>query len=182
MSSDQSPIGAVAQNTRTILTDVPAGGYYIVITSADGKIDPNVKYTFSLILLPPNVIDITKYEGMLSQSGKQLIEFLEAGAIKDLKRNVLFINRKEFDPQFINFATGRADSDHSCYGLGKPTSECLRKAYGPGIYESDLINCNNALIISIADGLYSWTMRATFSTYEAACSTRYGVPDRKSVV
>lgn len=181
MSSDQSPIGAVAQNTRTILTDVPAGGYYIVITSADGKIDPNIKYSFSLILLPPDIIKISQYEGMISPSGKQLVEFLKPGAIEGLERNALTVNRKEFQPQFIDFKTGRVNSDHSCSGLGQPTSQCLPSSntsiFGVGIYHSDLVDCDNALILTISNGLYSYRIKATFSSYQAACSSRYGVPD-----
>ena len=113
---------------------------------------------------------------MLSTSGKLLIEFLEPGAVKDLKRNALTVDRKEFDPQFIDFSTGRASMPgYQCGGLGEINKTVFDKTnLDVGTYTSDLINVNNAMICTANNALYFWQLRQHFyKSYPAS----YGQPD-----
>ncbi|TCS82061.1 PPC domain-containing protein [Pectinatus cerevisiiphilus] len=175
LSSSQNLITTLDQNKTTNFPNVAPGGYYLKIVSIDGKVDPTVKYNFSLILMPSDVIDTSKYTAMLSTSGKQLIEFLEPGAVKDLKRNALTVDRKEFDPQFIDFSTGRASMPgYQCGGLGEINTQFSLKNLGVGTYTSDLINVSNALICTANNALYFWQLRKKFyHDYPAG----YGQPD-----
>ncbi|WP_196601363.1 PPC domain-containing protein [Pectinatus frisingensis] len=165
-SSSQNLITSMEQNARVTFPNVAPGGYYLKIVSVDGKIDPAVKYNFSMILLPPNIIDTNAYKATISPSGKQLIEVLAPGAVEGLKCNVLFIDRKEFDPTLIDFSTGRPSfPGYQCGGLSGTTSFILDEKSDPkrqiilGSYTSDLINVNNAIIFTVANCLYFWQLR-----------------------
>ncbi|WP_196596000.1 PPC domain-containing protein [Pectinatus frisingensis] len=174
-SSSQDLITSMEQNARVTFPNVAPGGYYLKIVSVDGKIDPAIKYNFSMILLPPDIIDTSKYMGMLSQSGKRLIEFLEPGAIEGLQHNALTIDRKEFKPQFIDFSTGRPSMPgYQCGGLGEINTQFDKDNLNVGTYTSDLININNALICTADNALYFWQLRKKFyHDYPAG----YGQPD-----
>ncbi|WP_196604060.1 hypothetical protein [Pectinatus haikarae] len=175
LSSSQNLITSMEQNARVFFPNVAPGGYYIKIVSADGQVDPAVKYDFSMILIPPDIIDTSKYTGMLSQSGKQLVEFLQPGAVAGLERNALTVDRKEFNPQFIDFSTGRPSMPgYQCGGLGEVNTQFDNKNLGVGTYTSDLINVNNAMICIAKNALYFWQLRKKFyHDYPAG----YGQPD-----
>lgn len=165
-SSSQDLITSMEQNARVTFPNVAPGSYYLKIVSVDGKIDPAIKYNFSMILLPPNIINTNAYKATISPSGKQLIEVLAPGAVEGLKRNVLFIDRKEFDPTLIDFSTGRPSfPGYQCGGLSGTTSFIFDENSDPkrqiilGSYTSDLINVNNAIIFTVANCLYFWQLR-----------------------
>ena len=180
LSSSQNLITTISQNENKTFTNVAVGGYYLKIISADGKVDPTVKYNFSLILMPSNIIDTTAYKATIAPSGKQVIEFLNPGAVEGLKRDVLFIDRKEFDPTLIDFSTGRSSfPGYQCGGISGNTSFIYYKKndsknqIGIGSYTSDLINVNNAIIFTVANCTYFWQLRQHF--YNSTPSA-YGTP------
>lgn len=172
-SASEALITTVEPNVRTFFPNVAAGDYFLKITSEDNNIDSAVSYNFSLILLPPDIVDNTKYTASISQSGKQLVEFLMPGAIHGLERNALTVDRKEIQAKLLQVTVGRPDfPGYQCGGYGEIPS-IINNSVMIGKYETDYNTFNNALIFKVSNCLFFNQMKQ--KVYKTPPSS-YGQP------